>query len=171
MTVAFLFFNEKRVLTTAVVSLYNNYEEFSWQSHISYIQKQWSFSRLTSFSYLKKQNIRPINPETSKTNVHKCSYNIGCRVMHYVYTIYAYGLIPPLWSNIVNPIISSKPRWCARFGWTMVKYSFYIATSQSGVIGQGNTQPDAGTILTDEFCSIDRYTYGNRDHISNQIEI
>ena len=26
-----------------------------------------------------------------------------------------YGLIPPLWSNIVNPSITSKPRWRVRF--------------------------------------------------------
>ena len=50
-----------------------------------------------------------------------------------------YGLIPPYKSNIENPIIPSKPRWRANFGWTMTKYAFYLTTSQILGEEQGNT--------------------------------
>ena len=39
-----------------------------------------------------------------------------------VNTSILYGFIPPRCSNIVNTSISSEPRRCTRFGWTMIKY-------------------------------------------------
>ena len=45
-------------------------------------------------------------------------------------------------SNIVNPGILSKARWCTSFGWTMMKYAFYVTTSQIEGGGQGDTHID-----------------------------
>ena len=54
----------------------------------------------------------------------------GCLTLCTLYM--CYGIRPPRWSNIVNCSIPNKPRWCARFGWTMINYAFYVTTSQSG---------------------------------------
>ena len=56
-----------------------------------------------------------------------------------------YGLIPPFWSNIVNPSIPSKPRWRTKFGWNLMKYVFYVTTSQRGGEGQGDTHTYVST--------------------------
>ena len=53
-----------------------------------------------------------------------------------------YGLINPLWSDILNPSIPSNPRWHAGFGWTIMKYTFYITTYKSGDGVKGDTQTD-----------------------------
>ena len=46
---------------------------------------------------------------------------------HAICTLYmSYGLISPRWNNIVNTSITSKPRWRARFGWTIMKYAFCV---------------------------------------------
>ena len=54
-------------------------------------------------------------------------------------------LIPPHWSNIANPSMPSKPRWCTRFGWDMINYAFYVTTSKRGGEGQGDTQKEVRT--------------------------
>ena len=53
-----------------------------------------------------------------------------------------YGLLPPHKNNIVNSSIKSKTRGRMRFGLTMIKYTFYVTTSQIGGGDQGDTQKD-----------------------------
>ena len=124
----------------AVVSLYNNYKQFSRHSRFYSIQKKEVFHE--SRRFFINQNIRLINPEISKTHVHTFTYNHrrGCCTPCTLET--RYGQIPPYGSNIVNPSIPSKHRWRARFGWTMMKYTFYVTTSESGGESQGNTYAD-----------------------------
>ena len=47
-----------------------------------------------------------------------------------------YGLIPPYGSDIVNPLIPSKPRLYARFGLNMMKCKFTSPPTKVGVKGK-----------------------------------
>ena len=58
-----------------------------------------------------------------------------------------YGLIPLQRSNIVKTGMPSKPRWCMRFGWIMVKYAFYVATSHIGGEEKVYIHTDVGTYI------------------------
>ena len=45
------------------------------------------------------------------------------------------GLIPPYESDIVNPSTPSKPMLCARFGSTIMKYTFMLPPPKVGMKG------------------------------------
>ena len=64
----------------------------------------------------------------------KLKYNINTETHH---SVAALG-VPPHGSNRVNPSIPSKHKQCTRFGWTLMNYSFYVITYQSGGEGHGN---------------------------------
>ena len=53
----------------------------------------------------------------------------------------------------------------------MMKYNFYVTTSQSGGEGKFDIQTDVGTYRQTNFYRTDRQTYGNRDQKSNRIGI
>ena len=127
-----------------VFPFYNNYKEFSRHSNFLQTQRKKFYTNHVVLLFTSK-NIRLINQETSRTQVNKCTSNNGgeCRTL---YTLeMRYGLISMHWSNIVNPSIPGKPRGCARFGWTMMKYAFYITTYQSGGEGKVDTQTEVWT--------------------------
>ena len=93
----------------------------------------------------KKQKIRIINLWMSKMKVNQYTSNHG-RECHTTCTLEMHcGLIPQCGSNIVNPSIPSKPSLCVRFGWTMMKYIFYLTISQSGVKWKGDKNAYAKT--------------------------
>ena len=120
-----------------------NSEKFSWHSHFS--SQTRNFSQLTSFFLFKKQKIRIINLWMSKMKVNQYTSNHG-RECHTTCTLEMHcGLIPQCGSNIVNPSIPSKPSLCVRFGWTMMKYIFYLTISQSGVKWKGDKNAYAKT--------------------------
>ena len=94
--------------------------------------------------YFKNKKIRLINPQISKKQIHNFTSNHG-RECCIPFTLeMCYGWISPHRSSIVNPSITSKPRWCAGFGWNTMKYAFCVTTSESGGVSQGDTQIKIG---------------------------
>ena len=100
--------NKTGFSTAAVVSLYNNCEDFSRQSNFSSNKNKEFFHDSHRFVIYKKK-IRFINPEIRKTQVHKFTSNHGGECCTPSILEVSYGLIPLFWSNILNPIIPSKP--------------------------------------------------------------
>ena len=129
------------------------------------LQKLWRFFMTWSFIFntrtrkffttwvvysFKNQNIMLINPEIIQAELHKCTSNY----VGYWYTLFTlevrYGLIPPCEINIVKPSIKNKPRLRARFGLTMVKYTFTslppkLEMKCKAIHGQKLTQIDRWT--------------------------
>ena len=100
-----------------------------WGKYIVKLSNSWTYWQhgITTCKYMCRKGVMKVMCLTP------CTLEVRCRK------------ITSSSSNIVNPSIPSKHRWHVKLGWTMINYSFYITTSQSGGEGKGNTQIDTRT--------------------------